>query len=135
MNNNKISNLLRAVADLMDQSTELAVETQKEITKNTEKFQNDFYEHSLKLMKRIEENDTVRSYKHKLERTNKNLSDALKEIQKLREKALEDMVKESMLNAYPLDFYQAWDRANDNLKKMGEHVVEEVKTMTDAITK
>ena len=31
MENKKISNLLRAVADLMDQTTEVVVETQKEI--------------------------------------------------------------------------------------------------------
>ena len=31
MDNKKISNLLRAVADLMDQTTEVVVETQKEM--------------------------------------------------------------------------------------------------------
>ena len=133
MDNKKISNLLRAVADLMDQTTEVVVETQKEVVKNVEKTNQDFLAHSLRLMKKVEENDTVRAYKNKLSAKNKSLADALKEIQELREKALEDMVKES--KEFPMDLYQAWDKASSNLRKMGEHVVEETKIMTEAVTK
>lgn len=95
MDNKKVSNLLRAVADLMDQTTEVVVETQKQVVKNVEKANQDFLTHSLKLMNRIEENDKLRAYKNELFKKNKSLADALKEIQELREKALEDMIKES----------------------------------------
>ena len=98
MDNKKVTNLLRAVADLMDQTTEVVVETQKEIVKSVEKTQEerqkaseDFLTHSLKLMKRIEDNDAIRAYQNKLGKTNKSLADALEEIRKMREKAMEDM--------------------------------------------
>jgi len=133
MDNKKISNLLRAVADLMDQTTEVVVETQKQVVKNVEKANQDFLTHSLKLMNRIEENDKLRAYKNELFKKNKSLADALKEIQELREKALEDMIKES--KDFPMDLYQAWDKANSNLRKMGEHVTEEAKIISDAVTK
>lgn len=133
MDNKKVSNLLRAVADLMDQTTAVVVETQKEVVKNIEKTNQDFLTHSLKLMKRIEENDTIRAYQTKLTKSNKSLAEALKEIQELREKALEDMIKDS--KDFPMNLYQAWDKASSNLKKMGEHVAEETKIMTDAVSK
>jgi len=132
MDNKKVSNLLRAVADLMDQTTEVVVEKQKEVVKSIEKTNQDFLAHSLKLMKKIEENDTIRAYKNKLSEKNKTLVDALKEIQDLREKALEDMIKDS--KEFPMDLYQAWDKTNANLRKMGEHVAEEAKIMKDAVT-
>ena len=98
MDNKKVTNLLRAVADLMDQTTEVVVETQKEIVKSVEKTQEErqkasenFLTHSLKLMKRIEDNDAIRAYQNKLGKTNKSLADALEEIRKMREKAMEDM--------------------------------------------
>lgn len=133
MDNKKVSNLLRAVADLMDQTTEVVVETQKEIVKNVEKTNEDFLTHSLRLMRKIEENDTVRAYKNKLSDKNESLVKALREIQELREKALEDMVKES--KEFPMDLYQAWDKASANLRRMGEHVTEEAKIMQDVVTK
>lgn len=133
MDNKKVSNLLRAVADLMYQTTEVVVETQKQVVKNVEKVNQDFLTHSLKLMNNIEENDRIRAYKKRMMEKNRTLAEALKEIQELREKALEDMVKES--KDFPMDFYQAWDKANSNLRKMGEHVTEEAKIITDAVTK
>ena len=42
-------------------------------------------------MKRIEDNDAIRAYQNKLGKTNKSLADALEEIRKMREKAMEDM--------------------------------------------
>ena len=45
MENKKISNLLRAVADLMDQTTEVVVETQKEIVKRSEEHTSELQSH------------------------------------------------------------------------------------------
>jgi len=99
MDNKKVTNLLRAVADLMDQTTEVVVETQKETVEKTQeetrKASEDFLTHSLRLMKKIEENDAIRAYQTKLGKTNKNLADALEEIRKMRGKAIEDMINEA----------------------------------------
>jgi gas vesicle protein len=131
MDNKKISNLLRAVADLMDQTTEVVVETQKEIVKNVEKTQEetrkaseDFLAHSLKLMKRIEDNDAVRAYQNKLGKQNKNLADALKEIQKMREKAISDMIEDTKKIKTPMDLVE---KTMDNFDKASNQINEEVK--------
>lgn len=130
MDNKKVSNLLRAVADLMDQTTDVVVETQKEVVKNVEKTSNDIIEHSLKLMKRIEENDAVRAYQTKLSKTNKNLADALEEIRKMREKAVQDMMKEAKSISNPVDFMS---HVTKNAEKMGKQFTEEVGIIRDAV--
>jgi len=137
MDNKKISNLLRAVADLMDQTTEVVVETQKEIVKSVEKTQEetrkaseDFLAHSLKLMKKIEENDAIRAYQNKLGKQNKNLADALKEIQKMREKAIFDMIEESKKIKTPTDFVE---KTVENIGKAAEQINEEAKIMYAAM--
>ena len=131
MDNKKISNLLRAVADLMDQTTEVVVETQKEIVKSVEKTQEetrkaseDFLAHSLKLMKRIEENDAIRAYQNKLGKQNKNLADALKEIQKMREKAISDMIEDTKKIKTPMDLVE---KTMENFDKASNQINEEVK--------
>jgi|688.fasta_scaffold07945_11 gas vesicle protein len=137
MDNKKISNLLRAVADLMDQTTEVVVETQKEIVKNVEKTQEetrkaseDFLAHSLKLMKRIEDNDAVRAYQNKLGKQNKNLADALKEIQKMREKAISDMIEDTKKIKTPMDLVE---KTMDNFDKASNQINEEVKIIQSAM--
>lgn len=137
MENKKISNLLRAVADLMDQTTEVVVETQKEIVKNVEKTQEetrkaseDFLTHSLKLMKKIEENDAIRAYQNKLAKQNKNLADALKEIQKMREKAISDMIDDAKKVKTPMDLFE---QTMKSTKNMGDHITEEAKIMQAAM--
>lgn len=137
MDNKKISNLLRAVADLMDQTTEVVVETQKEIVKSVEKTQEetrkaseDFLAHSLKLMKKIEENDAIRAYQNKLSKQNKNLADALKEIQKMREKAIFDMIEEGKKIKTPVDLME---KTMENFGKTTSQITEEVKIMQGAM--
>jgi uncharacterized damage-inducible protein DinB len=130
MDNKKVSNLLRAVADLMDQTTDVVVETQKEVVKNVEKTSNDIIEHSLKLMKRIEENDAIRAYQTKLSKSNKNLADALEEIRKMREKAVQDMMKEAKSISNPIDFMS---QVAKNAEKMGKQFTEEVGIIRDAV--
>ena len=137
MDNKKVSNLLRAVADLMDQTTEVVVETQKEIVKNVEKTQEetrkaseDFLTHSLKLIKKIEENDAIRAYQIKLGKTDKKLANALEEIRKMREKAIEDMMKDVKHITNPMDFMSQVVKNSENL---GKQVVEETKIMADAL--
>lgn len=137
MDNKKISNLLRAVADLMDQTTEVVVETQKEIVKSVEKTQEetrkaseDFLAHSLKLMKRIEENDAIRAYQNKLGKQNKNLADALKEIQKMREKAISDMIEDTKKIKTPMDLVE---KTMENFDKASNQINEEVKIIQSAM--
>lgn len=137
MDNKKISNLLRAVADLMDQTTEVVVETQKEIVKSVEKTQEetrkaseDFLAHSLKLMKRIEENDAIRAYQNKLGKQNKNLADALKEIQKMREKAISDMIEDAKKIKTPMDLVE---KTMENFDKASNQINEEVKIIQSAM--
>lgn len=130
MDNKKISNLLRAVADLMDQTTEVVVETQKEVVKTVEKTNEDFFNHSLKLMKKIEENDAIRAYQNKLSKQNKNLADALKEIQKMREKAIFDMIEEGKKIKTPIDFME---KTMENIGKTAEQINEEAKIMHGAM--
>ena len=130
MDNKKISNLLRAVADLMDQTTEAVVETQKEVVKTVEKTNEDFFNHSLKLMKKIEENDAIRAYQNKLSKQNKNLADALKEIQKMREKAIFDMIEEGKKIKTPIDFME---KTMESIGKTAEQINEEAKIMHGAM--
>lgn len=130
MDNKKVSNLLRAVADLMDQTTEVVVEKQKEVVKTVEKTSNDILEHSLKLMKKIEENDAIRAYQTKLSKTNKNLADALEEIRKMREKAVEEMMKEAKSISNPVDFMS---QVVKNSEKMSKQFTEEVGIISDAV--
>ena len=137
MDNKKISNLLRAVADLMDQTTEVVVETQKEIVKSVEKTQEetrkaseDFVAHSLKLMKRIEESDAIRAYQNKLGKQNKNLADALKEIQKMREKAISDMIEDAKKIKTPMDLVE---KTMENFGKASNQINEEAKIMQGAM--
>lgn len=137
MDNKKISNLLRAVADLMDQTTEVVVETQKEIVKSVEKTQEetrkaseDFVAHSLKLMKRIEESDAIRAYQNKLGKQNKNLADALKEIQKMREKAISDMIEDGKKIKTPMDLVE---KTMENFGKASNQINEEAKIMQGAM--
>ena len=137
MDNKKISNLLRAVADLMDQTTEVVVETQKEIVKSVEKTQEetrkaseDFVAHSLKLMKRIEESDAIRAYQNKLGKQNKNLADALKEIQKMREKAISDMIEDAKKIKTPMDLVE---KTMENFGKTSNQINEEAKIMQGAM--
>ena len=137
MDNKKVTNLLRAVADLMDQATEVVVETQKEVTKTVEKTQEevrknseDFLAHSLKLMKKIEENDAIRAYQNKLGKTNKNLADTLAEIQKMREQAISDMIKDSQKASNPMDLMSQVVKSSE---KFGKQLVEESKIMADAL--
>lgn len=130
MDNKKVSNLLRAVADLMDQTTDVVVETQKEVVKNVEKTSNDIIEHSLKLMKRIEENDAIRAYQTKLSKSNKNLADALEEIRKMREKAVQDMMRDAKSASNPMDLIS---QAVKNSEKIAKQFTEEVDIMRDAV--
>jgi len=134
MDNKKVSNLLRAVADLMDQTTEVVVETQKEVVKKTQedlkKVNEDFIAHSLKLMKKIEENDAIRAYQTKLSKTNKNLADALDEIRKMREKAFEDMMRDAKSASNPMDLIS---QAVKNSEKIAKQFTEEVDIMRDAV--
>ena len=130
MDNKKISNLLRAVADLMDQTTEAVVETQKEVVKTVEKTNEDFFNHSLKLMKKIEENDAIRAYQNKLSKQNKNLADALKEIQKMREKAIFDMIEEGKKIKTPIDLME---KTMENFSKTASQITEEAKIMQGAM--
>jgi hypothetical protein len=131
MDSKKLSNLLRAVADLMDDTTEVVQETQKGITKTIEKNSNDYLEHSLKLIKKLDENDTIRAYKNKMGKQNKALSDALLEIQKLREKAIQDMMDDAKKISNPIDFV---NKTVNNTKKFGEHILEESKILNKAIS-
>jgi NurA-like 5'-3' nuclease len=121
----------------MDQTTEVVVETQKEIVKNVEKTQEetrkaseDFLAHSLKLMKRIEDNDAVRAYQNKLGKQNKNLADALKEIQKMREKAISDMIEDTKKIKTPMDLVE---KTMDNFDKASNQINEEVKIIQSAM--
>jgi predicted metal-dependent hydrolase len=139
MENKKVSNLLRAVADLMDETTEMVVEANKNVIEktiaNSEKIveqtvnsQKEFLDHSLKLMKKIEENDSIRAYKNKLAKTNNNLKDALEEIQRMREQAMRDLIKDSMeVMVNPSSIV---DKTTKNMKKMGEQIMEEGKIMS-----
>jgi len=139
MENKKVSNLLRAVADLMDETTEMVVETNKNVIEktitNSEKIveqtvnsQKEFLDHSLKLMKKIEENDSIRAYKNKLAKTNNNLKDAIEEIQRMREQAMRDLIKDSMeVMTNPTSIV---DKTTKNMKKMGEQIMEEGKIMS-----
>jgi predicted metal-dependent hydrolase len=139
MENKKVSNLLRAVADLMDETTEMVVEANKNVIEktitNSEKIveqtvnsQKEFLDHSLKLMKKIEENDSIRAYKNKLAKTNNNLKDTLEEIQRMREQAMRDLIKDSMeVMVNPSSIV---DKTTKNMKKMGEQIMEEGKIMS-----
>ena len=137
MDNKKVTNLLRAVADLMDQTTEVVVETQKEIVKSVEKTQEerqkaseDFLTHSLKLMKRIEDNDAIRAYQNKLGKTNKSLADALEEIRKMREKAISDMIEDAKKIKTPMDLVE---KTMENFGKASNQINEEAKIMQGAM--
>ena len=121
----------------MDQTTEVVVETQKEIVKSVEKTQEetrkaseDFLAHSLKLMKRIEENDAIRAYQNKLGKQNKNLADALKEIQKMREKAISDMIEDTKKIKTPMDLVE---KTMENFDKASNQINEEVKIIQSAM--
>lgn len=136
MENKKVVNLLRAVADLMEETTtNSVVEMNKEVVKTTEKVieqtvntQKDFLEHSLKLMRKIEENDTIRSYKNKLTKSNSDLKSALDEIQKMREQAVNDLIKDSM--EVMLNPSSIIEKTTKNMKKMGEQIMDETKTIS-----
>lgn len=136
MESKKVVNLLRAVADLMEETTtNSVVEMNKEVVKTTEKVieqtvntQKDFLEHSLKLMRKIEENDTIRSYKNKLTKSNSDLKSALDEIQKMREQAVSDLIKDSM--EVMLNPSSIIEKTTKNMKKMGEQIMDETKTIS-----
>ena len=136
MESKKVANLLRAVADLMEETTtNSVVEMNKEVVKTTEKVieqtvntQKDFLEHSLKLMRKIEENDTIRSYKNKLTKSNSDLKSALDEIQKMREQAVNDLIKDSM--EVMLNPSSIIEKTTKNMKKMGEQIMDETKTIS-----
>jgi ABC-type transporter Mla subunit MlaD len=131
MDSKKVSNLLRAVADLMDNTTEVVQETQKDMVKTIEKNTNDYLEHSLKLMRKIEDNDTIRAYKNKMGKQNKVLSEALLEIQKLRENAIEDMIRDAKGISNPIDFF---NKTVSNTEKLGRQFVKEGEILNKAIT-
>ena len=121
----------------MDQTTEVVVETQKEIVKSVEKTQEetrkaseDFLAHSLKLMKKIQENDAIRAYQNKLGKQNKNLADALKEIQKMREKAISDMIEDTKKIKTPMDLVE---KTMENFDKASNQINEEVKIIQSAM--
>jgi predicted Zn-dependent protease len=115
----------------MDNTTEVVKETQKEVVNTIQNNTNEYLEHSLKLMKKLEENDTIRAYKNKMVKQNKTLADALNEIQKLREQALEDLMRDASRSSNPMDFIS---KMTTHGKKFGEQVVEEGKIMTKALT-
>ena len=131
MNSKKVSNLLRAVADLMDDTTEVVQETQKDMVKTIEKNTNEYLEHSLKLIKKLEENDTIRAYKNKLTKQNKTLADALVEIQKLRENAIEDMIRDAKGISNPMDLFT---KTVSNTEKLGKQFIKEGEILNRAIT-
>jgi len=101
MNNEKVAQLLRVVADLI---TEEKVEKkQEEKVEKTEKEDfgkilvnrlkteanknRDNLKRSLDIMKRVDESDKVRAYKHKLSKKDEKLKEALDKIEELREEA------------------------------------------------
>lgn len=139
MENKKVASLLRAVADLMEETTssivetnknvvEKAVETTEKMVKETVNNQKEFLEHSLKLMKKIEENDSIRAYQNKLAKKNTELKDALEEIQKMREQAVRDLITDSMeVVTDPADLVK---KGIKNMTKLGKQVAEETKFMT-----
>jgi organic radical activating enzyme len=135
MESKKVTTLLRAVADLMEETTSNVVEMNKEFVKTTEKVveqtvstQKDFLEHSLKLMRKIEENDTIRTYKNKLTKSNSDLKNALEEIQKMREQVVNDLIRDSM--EVMLNPSSIVDKTTKNMKKMGEQVMDETKIIS-----
>ncbi len=90
--------------------------------------QKEFLEHSLKLMKKIEDNDSIRAYQNKLAKKNTELKDALEEIQKMREQAVRDLITDSMeITTDPTDLVK---KGIKNMTKFGKQVAEETKIMT-----
>ena len=89
MSNKKMVNLLRAVADFMDETTEnTPVEkTEKDSQKKKDE---DFIKHTLALIKKIEEKDVIRAYKNKLKDADKKYGGVFEEIEKLREQAISE---------------------------------------------
>ena len=81
-------------------------------------------------MKKIEENDAIRAYQNKLGKTHKNLADALAEIQKMREKAINDMIRDAKSVSNPMDLMS---QVVKNSEKFGKHLTEEGKIMADAL--
>jgi len=139
MENKKVANLLRAVADLMEETTNNIIETNKnaveKVMETTQKVvnetvnnQKEFLEHSLKLMKKIEETDSIRAYQNRLAKKNTELKDALEEIQKMREQAIKDMITDSMeVLTDPSDFIK---KSVKNLSKVGKQMTEETKIIS-----
>ena len=86
------------------------------------------FESSLKLMKKIEDNDSIRAYQNKLAKKNTELKDALEEIQKMREQAVRDLITDSMeITTDPTDLVK---KGIKNMTKFGKQVAEETKIMT-----
>ena len=115
MDNKKVSNLLRSIADLMDETTSTVVDVNKEVFKTVEKVQEDFLSHSLKLMKRIEDNDAVRAYQNKLTKTDKTLKDALEQIQKVALEYPSDYKRITEKVKISTTELQDWKKVADNM--------------------
>lgn len=107
---NKVANLLRSLADVIEDTVEVTKEVVKEvkvIKTEVEPITNmpikvningvDPLEKALKLMKRVEENDKVKAYKQKVSTQGAKLTNAFKEIERLKNEALIGLMEEERI--------------------------------------
>lgn len=102
MENKKIANLLRSVADLLDEITvseQTKSETKDAITETPKKNNRSFgtlsQEEAVKkisdLMKRVDETEKVRSFKRELTKKDEKLKSLFEEIENMRNAAIETL--------------------------------------------
>lgn len=95
MKKETIVNLLRCVADIIEDTTEEQTKPIEEVEKSNKNLpiKNTNAEHIIDLMKRVDETSKIQAYKSKLQLGDVKLKSALSEIDKLREEAIKNFME------------------------------------------
>jgi hypothetical protein len=127
MDNKKVANLLRSVADVFEQDidgdvrrnlvksvTDLIEDEKNELKKKAEKVKQKYsLDNALALIRKMEENDKIRAYKDKLKEVDPKYKRILTNMDKVREEVIQTHLKEFKLGLEPKDLLTAIPNASE----------------------
>lgn len=141
MDNKKVANLLRSVADVFEQDiegdvrrnllksvSELVEDEKRELKEKAEKAKQKFsLDNALALIRKMDENDKIRAYKDKLKEVDPKYKRILTNMDKVREEVIQTHLKEFKLGLEPKDLLTAIPNAKEFKLPNGKTLEEVIK--------
>jgi hypothetical protein len=127
MDNKKVANLLRSVADVFEQNidgdvrrnlvksvTDLIEDEKNELKKKAEEAKQKYsLDNALTLIRKMDENDKIRAYKDRLKEVDPKYKRILTNMDKIREEVIQTHLKEFKMGIEPKDLLTVIPNANE----------------------